>query len=78
MYTVYKALEGRKTYLVFDYQINHDFHDVDVMVRQAMKYFKVKEEHIEIEIAWIIGDLLYFYNPDKMHAVPCWAAYWTK
>ncbi|MBO5969605.1 MAG: hypothetical protein J6S14_14020 [Clostridia bacterium] len=78
MYTVYKALEGRKTYLVFDYHIDDDMGDVVFMAKQARKYFKVKEKHIEVELAWIYDDLLYFYNPDKKHAVPCWAAYWIK
>ena len=59
-YTVYKAIKGRKHYLVFPGEwVSAD------MVRAAGRYFRCSEKHIAIEEGWTLNDELYFEDPHK-------------
>ena len=70
MYEVYKAINSRKTYLVFEPGTK----GLD-MKKLANLHYKTKSESIEIQRAWIFNDVLYLEDPHKKKAKIRWIAY---
>ena len=78
-YEIYKATEGRKTYLVFPYRQLVTYkagigfgkdNAVKQAFKQAKKYFKVSEDKMECEVGYAHDDDLWFdYKPRGAHMV---------
>lgn len=69
MYEVYigKTEQGRNRSYFVD-------KDMAVANKAAKRTLKVAEDHILIEVAWTVGDDLYFNNPHKRGQKKVWAA----
>ena len=63
MFEIYKAVKGRKTYLVFS-----GLEKPDEAFGAAKKYFRCSEYHLGIKACWILNDELYFEDPNKKSA----------
>jgi hypothetical protein len=61
---VYKALNSRKVYLVF----NRSEH---TLIRESTKYFKVSKKDLLLREAYLYNDELYFENPHKKGTKKC-------
>jgi len=48
--------------------------DMSVANKAAKRSLKVTEDHILIQVAWTVGDDLYFNNPHKRGQKKVWAA----
>lgn len=69
-FEIYKAIKGRRTYLVFaKHVIGWD------ATKMAMKHFKVSKYAIVLDSAWILNNELYFENPHSEKAVKRYVAY---
>ena len=64
MIEIWKAINGRKTYLV---AISGKVWASELNAC-ARKYFKVSSDKIQIRMAWIYNDELYLENPHKSKA----------
>lgn len=60
----YKALKGRKVYLVFDYKRAGSW-DYEYI---AKNYFKASRRDITFDIGYVYNDELYFENPHRKGA----------
>jgi len=60
----YKALKGRKVYLVFEYVRNGSW---DIQ-NAAKQYFKASIRDIMFDIGYVYNDELYVENPHKKGA----------
>ena len=74
MFEIYTSISGRKkTYIVCKSNwLNAASY---LLVKYAKKYFKVKEEKIKHEKAWLLNDELYLSNPHKKGTKKCLVAY---
>jgi len=57
----YKALKGRKVYLVFEYKKTGSW-DIE---NAAKNYFKASIRDILFDVGYVLNDELYFENPRK-------------
>lgn len=69
MFEIYKAINGRKTYLVSNEK------KAESLYQYAKKHFKVAGNKLEIRIGWILNDELYLEDPHKKHTHRKWIAY---
>ena len=68
MFEIYKAINGRKTYLVSDGKACDLFQD-------AKKHYKCAVNRITLKEGWILGDELYLKDPHDKKAKICYVAF---
>lgn len=68
MFEIYKAIKGRKTYLLSDGKSSDLFQD-------AKKHYKCAENRIVLTTGWVLGDELYLKDPHNKKAKFCYVAY---
>lgn len=64
MFEVWKAINGRKSYLV---AISGKVRASE-LYDSARKYFKASADNINVHLAWVYNDELYLENPHKSKA----------
>lgn len=67
MFEVYKAIKGRKTYLVFEKGTSKR----DMLI-ETVKYHKAPLISCSVIPGWILNDELYLTDPKKKGAVKRW------
>lgn len=63
MYEVYKAIKGKKHYLVFPQGSGEWACVYENLVKAAGRYFRCGEKNLEVELGWILNDELYLEDP---------------
>lgn len=71
MFEIYKAINGRKTYIVGESKLR----TYPQLVSYAKRYFKVSRERLIIRQAWVYNDELYLEDPHKRRARQVTIAY---
>ena len=61
MFEIWKAINGRKTYIVGESKLRTYEH----LVSYAKRYFKVSRERLIVRQAWVYNDELYLEDPHK-------------
>lgn len=77
MFEIYKACEGRNTYIVSKepFNITISRKQVYEIRKYAKQHYKCSEKRLEVCAGWILNDELYLENPNKKGAVKHWIAY---
>lgn len=70
MFEVWKAINGRKSYIVAGTSVH-----VYDLSKYARRFFKVSADRISIHQAWIYNDELYLEDPHKSKAKTRLVAY---
>lgn len=71
MFEIWKAINGRKSYIVG----GSSWRVYMPLVSYAKRYFKVSREKIIIRQAWVYNDELYLENPHKRRVREVTVAY---